>query len=286
MTAGGDCQGGRGRLTLAADADAAPRRAALRAQGGSGLAKTSKDPAAQRTVRYAEHLEHQIRHAPKSTKGARTKDQLKLAAIRVLDEVGYHAMRVSDICEAAGVGGATFYLYFKNKAAITLEVLAEFSDYTTELLSMTPGESNAFESIRTGNLRWLQAVRANAGLVRCTLQLGDDEPAFQQLVNQMNHRWYERIAHSVLRNYPRGAVSPELGLLAAYSLGSMMDELIRKLLVYPDPALQQLVDRVAPSDEALADFLSVLWHQALYGRAPQPTGDLSAAARAFADAAS
>ena len=66
---------------------------------------------ASRFLRYADYLDYQIKNAPKRTKGARTKDALKLGAIKVLDDVGYHAMRLSDICEVAGVSGATFYLY-------------------------------------------------------------------------------------------------------------------------------------------------------------------------------
>lgn len=237
-------------------------------------------------VRYADHLQHEILHAPKATKGARTKDQLKLAAIRVLDDVGYHAMRVSDICDAAEVGGATFYLYFKNKTAITLEVLTEFADYTNSLMSSSYAATSAFESIRDGNVRWLRMIRANAGLMRCTLQLGDEEPSFSALVNEMNRRWYQRIAASVVRHFPEGGVPEDAALLAAYALGSMMDELIRKLLVYPDPSLVTLVERFTPSDEALADFLSVLWHQALYARAPEIESNLSAVAAAFARATS
>lgn len=247
-------------------------------------AKAQGPNGAEPFVRYADHLQHEILHSPKPTKGARTKDQLKLAAIRVLDDVGYHAMRVSDICEAAEVGGATFYLYFKNKTAITLEVLSEFSDYTNSLMSSSYAAPSAFESIRDGNIRWLRMVRANAGLMRCTLQLGDEEPTFSALVNEMNRRWYQRIAASVVRHFPAGAVSDDAALLAAYALGSMMDELIRKLLVYPDPSLAALVERFAPSDEALSDFLSVLWHQALYARVPEVEGDLAAVAAAFAHA--
>src|ERR1700712_3561887 len=69
-----------------------------------------------RFLRYADFLDDRIANEPKRTKGARTRDALKLGAIKMLDSVGYHAMRVSDICDAAGVSGATFYLYFTNKS--------------------------------------------------------------------------------------------------------------------------------------------------------------------------
>jgi TetR/AcrR family transcriptional regulator, transcriptional repressor for nem operon len=237
--------------------------------------------AASRFLRYADYLEHQIANAPKRTKGARTKDALKLGAIRVLDDVGYHAMRVSDICEAAGVALATFYLYFTNKSDITLQVLSEYLEQGMGMLAARDGARTAFDSIRGANLRWLQGIRANAGLSRCITQLGDEEPGFRELAHRINRQWYERIAQSFVRRFP-GPVSEDVVLLAAYSLGAMMDEMARKLVVYPDPALLTLVGKIAPSDGEIADFLTVLWYRALYGAAPSEA-NLGPAARAIGE---
>jgi TetR/AcrR family transcriptional repressor of nem operon len=244
-------------------------------------AKTSDGPITPHTqfLRYADYLQHQIDSTPKKTKGARTKEALKLGAIQVLDEVGYHAMRVSDICDAAGVALATFYLYFVNKSDITLQVLSEYLEQGSRLLAARDGARSPLESIRAANLRWLQVMRANAGLSRCIMQLGDEEPGFRELTHRTNREWYERIALSFVRRFP-GSVSADVALLAAYSLGAMMDEMARKLLVYPDPTLLSLAERIAPSDEAMADFLTVLWHRALYGAAPVGP-DLGDAAQAI-----
>lgn len=244
-------------------------------------AAAPEPPDASRFLRYADYLEHQIANAPKRTKGARTKDALKLGAIRVLDEVGYHAMRVSDICDAAGVALATFYLYFTNKSDITLQVLSEYLEQGMGMMATRDGARTPFESIRAANLRWLQGIRANAGLSRCITQLGDEEPGFRELAHRVNRQWYERIAQSFVRRFP-GSVSEEVALLAAYTLGAMMDEMARKLVVYPDPALLTLVGKIAPSDEDIADFLTVLWHRALYGGAPDAPG-LGAAAKAISE---
>jgi AcrR family transcriptional regulator len=226
------------------------------------------DPAlAAHVLRYADYLQHLIEHAPKRTKGARTKDALKLGAIKVLDDVGYHAMRVSDICDAAGVALATFYLYFENKSDITLQVLSEYLEQGVGLLTTREGARTPFEAIRAANMRWSQIMRANAGLSPCIMQLGDEEPGFRALTHRTNRAWYERIAASFARRFP-GAVSGDVALLAAYSLGAMMDEMARKLVVYPDPALLDVATRIAPDDEAVADFLTVLWYRALYGAAP------------------
>jgi AcrR family transcriptional regulator len=229
-------------------------------------------------LRHADRLQHQLANAPKRTKGERTKDALKLGAIRVLDDVGYHAMRVSDICDAAGVGLATFYLYFENKSDITLQVLSEYLEQGMGQMAVR-GAPTPFAAIRGANLRWLAGIRANAGLSRCITQLGDEEPGFRELAHRINRQWYERIAVSFVRRYP-GAVSQDVALLAAYSLGAMMDEMARKLVVSPDPALLDLVGKIAPSDEEIVDFLTVLWYRALHGGSPDEAG-LAGAAKAL-----
>lgn len=253
------------------------------------MAKTAKPKRAPQpqtgsgpNLRYADYLQDQLINAPRRTKGERTKEALKLGAIRVLDEVGYHAMRISDLCEAAQVGSATFYLYFENKADITLQVLSEYLERSVELLPARHGPMTAFEAIRAANLLWLEVGRVNAGLLRCVLQLGDEEPGFRELVHRSNRAWYERIALSISRRFPAGVVSEDAALLAAYCLGAMMDEMARKLIVYPDPELQALAIRTVPNDAAIAEFFAVLWHRALYGGAPI-NGDLLPTSRAIAD---
>jgi len=239
---------------------------------------------ASRFLRYADYLQYRMVEAPQRTKGGRTKDALKLGAIRVLDDVGYHAMRLSDICDTAGVSGATFYLYFENKSDITLQVLSEYTAYFEKGVDVPPslpGARTPFEAMRAANLRWLSVVRANAGLSRCIMQLGDEEPGFRELVHRTNREWYERIAASIARRFPTEAASKDVVLLAAYSLGAMMDEMARKLIVYPDPALLELTARVASSDEEIADFFTVLWYRALYS-GQSITGDLGPAAQVVA----
>lgn len=47
------------------------------------------------------------------------------ASLRVFSEKGYHATRVSDLIDAAGIARGTFYLYFESKNAIFHELLDE-----------------------------------------------------------------------------------------------------------------------------------------------------------------
>jgi len=225
------------------------------------------------TVKYSEILEQRQQRATTRRKGERTRDRLKLAAVRLLDDNGYRDMRVSDICDHAGVSVATFYIYYTNKTDITTEVLTEFLRTIFDIAEEDGPYRSSFEAIYKANLGWLATVRANAGLLRCLLQLSDETPEFAELSQEANHQWYQRVAARIGRL--TDGYEP-ISLLAAYSLGSMIDELCRRLFVAADPHLVELVKRVAPTDEALAEFMAVIWYRAVY--ATNPDGVASPAA--------
>lgn len=205
---------------------------------------------------------------PNRRKGERTRDSLKLAAIEVLGDIGYHDMRLSDICERADVSPATFYIYFENKTVITVEVLTEFLDALYDMEQLPSTVNTPFGVIRDANRRWLRAARANSGLFRCVYQLGDEIAEFNQLMQRVNYRWYRRVAASVAKRVPGADPGEAVVLLAAYGLGAILDEIARKLVVYPDPHFLAALEDERLTDDDLAEFLSVLWFRAIYGTNP------------------
>jgi TetR/AcrR family transcriptional repressor of nem operon len=218
---------------------------------------------------------------PPKRKGERTRERFKLATAQVLEEFGFHAMRVSDISDAAEASEGTFYIYFRDKRDATRTVLQEFlSGIQTGGDGDALARGSAFDAIRHTNLQWIRLVRANAGLMRCAFQLGDEDAEFGRLVHSYNRIWYERVAKSVVRHRPQGAISMNAALFAAYSLGAMMDDLMRRMVVYPDQDFLAFLRKVAPTDEAIADALSVIWIRVLY-----PNEDLPKMSRLAAELA-
>lgn len=216
-------------------------------------------------------------------KGERTRDRLKLAAVTVLNKLGYQKMRIADICKAAGISAGSFYLYYANKDEITIDVLTEFLDTIEENYRSGPTPKTAYEAIYRTNLAYIAAARANAGLLRCTLQFLDETPTFAAHEHRVTHQHMKRTAENILRHADGATPDPDAVMLAAYTLGGMVDELCRRLFVYKDPHLQGVTDTCAPQDEALAEFISVIWHRALYARDPEgihypPTKALAALA--------
>ncbi len=180
-------------------------------------------------------------------------------------------MKVADVCERAGITPPVLYLYFDNKLALTTDVLKEFLHRFITAAADGSGLT-AYRTIYQANLRWVTLARANAGLMRCLLELSDDEPSFARLFSTASDDWYRRIADSVVRRFPAAGRERPAIELAVHALGGMIDELTRKLFADRTSAVPTLVATVAPTDDALAHFLSVLWYRALYGADP-PTNE-------------
>jgi AcrR family transcriptional regulator len=225
------------------------------------------------TESYTRRLTAELKSNPPERKGERTRRRLQLAAARVLERNGFHGLRVGDITSEADASDGSFYIYFKDKKQVTLSVLEDF--LTSAPLGTESGgtrHDGPFEAIREANLLWIRHVRANAGLMRCVFQVSDEDTEFSRLVHSTNRTWYERVARSVVRNHAVVAVEPDAALFAAWTLGSMTDELLRRIVVYPDPNLVGFLGKTATDDEALATAVAVVWYRVLYPDWPLPAG--------------
>lgn len=235
------------------------------------------------TLSFVEYLETRLRDAPPKQKGERTREKLKIATAKVLEQKGYHAMRLKDVTDCAEFAEGSFYIYFKDKPDAALTVLTALLEDFFAVKFRPPaasGDEGPFAALRWANRQWITVSRANAGLMRCLQQLSDDNPEFGLLVQRTNAGWRERIVRSLSRR-SGSSEGQALAMLAVYFLGAMMDEVVRKLIVYPDPALRALMDELGADDEVIADAASVVWLRILYPLEALPT-DLPAAVMAFA----
>jgi AcrR family transcriptional regulator len=65
----------------------------------------------------------------------RTRKALQKALLSLIVEQNYDTVTVEEIAERADVGRTTFYLHYKDKDALLLEVTGEFADELEETLS-------------------------------------------------------------------------------------------------------------------------------------------------------
>lgn len=70
--------------------------------------------------------------------------QILGCAKRVFAQRGFHAANISHICEAAGIGRGTLYLYFANKRAVLTAILRETLDRVRSLMERQEAQMAAF----------------------------------------------------------------------------------------------------------------------------------------------
>jgi AcrR family transcriptional regulator len=195
---------------------------------------------------------------PVSARGQKRRELIKLAARSVLERVGYHAMKVTDVATEAGVAAGLFYHYFPDLETVTREVL---SDYLDELSATPhPEPQDRFDVIFIPTLIWAKAYEEHPGLMRCLVQLADEVPEFRVLWNMHNTTWTRRIAKSIARRLPVSQLSDDFSLSIAYCLGSMVDGLINEVYVIRNSDLRKLLK----SPQEAAELLSAIWYRALY----------------------
>jgi len=215
-------------------------------------------------VDYPTYLQRKVKDEGPKRKGERTRDRLKVAAARILNKTPYQDLRVTDICDEAGVAPGTFYLYFENKKILTIEMMSEFVEMFDR--DAAGGATTPFESILHANLFYIKLARRNPGFFRCVLQMSDVEPEFGTFHQKISGRWYQRVTTSMERwmDIPNQSVA----LFATHALGSMMDDWVRRYFVAKDPTLLAVVKKLKLSDEDIAMYLSVIWYRTYFGTDP------------------
>jgi TetR/AcrR family transcriptional regulator, transcriptional repressor for nem operon len=214
------------------------------------------------TDSFLEHLETRLAAQTGMPKRERTRERLRIATVQVLNERGYEDMRTLTITEQAGLSEGLFYVYFKSKVDITLSILREFHLEFLELNTLSQPQASAFQVIQAANRRWVKVAFANPGLMRCIFQAGDEVPEFASLLSKINKEWYARVLHSVQRR--KSKMGNRKSMLPLYMLGGMMEELIRKLVVYPDPEFLAVVRENGADHDAIADAATMIWYRVLY----------------------
>ena len=178
------------------------------------------------------------------------KARLLEAAAAVFGERGYHTTRVSDIVARAGVAQGTFYLYYKSKKAIFLEIIDSFF---THLLGETIGRhpaarlGGADDMVRQIRGIWwtiLAYCRQHSGLTALVLQESD---ALGPVYRDHVRTHYEQVV-DVMAAYLREAVA--LGIarpvapksMAWVVLGMVERAIYYAVFVEPEADLDALVE--------------------------------------------
>jgi AcrR family transcriptional regulator len=215
--------------------------------------------------RYADHLASEMEDISFPSKGDRTKYRLKIAAARALEEIGYQDVKVSDICGHAKVALGTFYVYFRDKNEIAIEVIMDFVEHLYAKAREVGHGTGEYEAILNTNRFFVAAYTANPGLMQCHVQLNSQLEEFRVVWRPRHRRWIENLARSISRRGNYGSDRPGSARAVAHALEAMVFNYLYAVIVTRDP----LVDEEDPANiDELAQMLSTLWYRAVYAKDP------------------
>lgn len=200
------------------------------------------------------------------TKGERTRRRLLDAALKVIERDGFHGLKVTDVAREAGVASGVFYIYFKDKNALALDVLDEVMAGMFAKVFISPRADDPFSAILEANTRYVELFAGGGGLNRALGQVVDALPEARERWHKVNAGIAHRIAADIARRAPNSAPHKGARVFAALALQAMLDTVLLQAFAYEFTELADLRER----PERLAQALSILWFRALYGSDPDP----------------
>lgn len=202
----------------------------------------------------SEILDRRAFEMRKRRKRVRTRAALIAAALRELERVGYEALTVEGISEAAGMTRGTFYLYYRSRSDI-MSVIIRF--YWALLLKYRPRGGNRplqQQSIHRANYFLVHCVAKNAPLLLAREMVMVENRYLARRLIQINDRWADQIVH---RMVPAAdlAKDPEFHRLRARAVIGMSDMLLRD--IYRSASLEASVALV--NHDLIVRVLDDLW---------------------------
>jgi AcrR family transcriptional regulator len=204
--------------------------------------------------------------AAKSAKGERARAGLKAAALRVLERQGYHKMRIADVTQEAGVAQGLFYHYFKDLKSLTLEVLSDFASASNdphEVEKDVP-KGDWYARIYAHNLVIVRSYDKRPGVMRCLLQLADEDEAFSGMLRENYRNQLMWLVDVMPKLFPDVRFRPHQALMVVYSLAGIGEGLLREYFINESKTL-----RAADlSVEQFTELLSTMYYRALFLQHP------------------
>lgn len=203
---------------------------------------------------------------PPTRKGAQSRENLKAAALRALEQKGYRSLRLTDIAREADVNISLVYHYFRDKAHLVFEALKDLIDMGQILPAEEERPTDPFEALFQANRMFAEFYRDRPGLMRAIVHFDEEHPEFHALYRDGNRTWMHRIAQNIMKRCPGAALTEGEAVTVAYAIGGMADKFLFELYVERIPDLVKEFDNINKA----ARFLSILWYRALYLDNPPP----------------
>lgn len=155
-----------------------------------------------------------------TSQGEQTRRRLLEAGMAVLARRGYHASRVDDVVDEAGVSHGTFYLYFANKEALVLALAERCAEDLRALvgqLGSIPPDPTGRTVLRRWLTEFLAIYRSYGVVIRSWVENQVNNPELTRLGLDTFAAVADELTDRLARSHPDDAA------LRVTALVSMME---------------------------------------------------------------
>jgi AcrR family transcriptional regulator len=192
-----------------------------------------------------------------SDRALRSRDKLKRATRELLNERGFHKLRIQDVTERAGVAAGLFYRYFHDLREIVHEISREFMDELNAETGVMTKAAHPYDQIFERHSLAVNLFAANPGVVRCLFQLDGDYPEFGQVWKTAAHDWNMQVAEFLSAFTPMPATQ---AVHMAFVLGAMTEGVFFQYLIRHT---EDLSDMGREPDD-IAEIIAVMWYRTIF----------------------
>lgn len=186
---------------------------------------------------------------PATARGQRTRQKILDAAEAVFGRLGYERASIVEITRSAGVAQGTFYVYFRSKKAVFVELVWELNRKLRASLRQATNalvDPDRMQLERTGAITYLRFVQEHRNLYRIVRQAEFvDEALYREYYHQLSTGYRRGLQEAMERGEIR-RLDPE-GLV--YMLMGILDFVGMRWVLW---------EGTLPSDEVLDDMLTFI----------------------------
>lgn len=199
---------------------------------------------------------------PISAKGEKARAKLKSAALDVMERVGYHKMRITDVTREAGVASGLFYHYFKDLKSLTLEVLKDFISHSLHIddIEKDVPKGDWYQRMLSHNRLAVQAYSERPGIMRCLLQLADEDQDFSQLLRHNFIQQLSWLTQQMPKLFPDAGLTGHQAMMVVYTLAGTGETILRDYYINREPTLTDH----SLSTEEMAELITVMFYRGLF----------------------
>jgi AcrR family transcriptional regulator/predicted DNA-binding transcriptional regulator AlpA len=192
--------------------------------------------------------EFDARRTVSTTKEKREKKlEIIKKAIEVFSQKGYHRTKVSDITDALHISTGTFYIYFKNKKELFIEVVEDvFRNIVGQAASAIKEEGDFFNRmVIRGNVFYENYTKYNEILNQLRAEMAGDDHWPEEKIKKIYHGLTNPVIQEIDAAVKEGIIKPIDPDLLAYALTGLIEMMSLRLSLDRKYTLKDGMDFIA-----------------------------------------